>query len=221
MGYIKKLFSTLRTRGTMFTKNVNNSLRTADVIKEEIILTLEKIKAGKANEFKHAFLDIAKTYQGITDTIKTVDTRITDTTAKVREFKRQYLSTGNEEFKAQGIGYLNVLNKLQESKASLEEQRTQNRAQYDKLNKSLSTFNMTWNLKYAEAMAIVTNYSINKCSDVNINVDISELLNEFDLKVQELSITDMVDNALSDKSSNDCTDFSTNFADLESKFNEF
>lgn len=183
----EKLANTLHTKFDKFIKDLNNGLRTPEIIQEEMLETLDDFKYQKLSVIKTTAENLVKNYNSIESNKLNLEKSRDAYSQKVNESKRAIKITDDENDKAilieQGAHAMQQVDIINKSIETTENSMKTLKLQIDKLHNYTTSYISKIEMKRTEILTMISTYI---ASDNNIDMDVDFTIDDLmtDYKTQ-------------------------------------
>ena len=178
LGESEKFLLTIKSKLKKAFKDLNDGIRTPDVIQEEIIQLLEDYKKEAIKSFKKSGTLLIEQKSRLVNSLNDVNKNIENIDKKVKEYKKKYETETDPSLKK---SYLDAGTNLLRSKHNFEKSKEKiadavkkaEEAKENMLRKS-EQMDIKISVKRAQVLSIISDY-INGVGNVNVDINFSDI----------------------------------------------
>lgn len=200
----EKLVSTLQTKINGYIKDLNNGLRSPELIQQCILQELDRYHVNKVNDAKQVLIQIKNCITDLESQQKKIEYSKANLIIKAKDIKSKYNEMKDEKYINQGTVIMSQVSRCDEIIQRIKSKIESTNNQANKIMDSIDTFEIEFDMKKTDINLqfsdYLTNISLNPSFRFDLNLNDLEI--EFKYKINELSVKAEVDSKLIKPSDN-------------------
>lgn len=194
---VEKVVHTLKYRWQQSLKDLNDSMRSPEVVANEIEQILDEAYEQRSLDFKKALKDIVHSLQSLRSTRENLERTSESLDKTLKEQQQAYRDDPQDYIAHAGAETQKNIQKVREYLATIADRIAALEKRQGEVEFQCNTFASSFEIKRSDIRMMVLNRTLG--TTVNTSVDIDDLVNEFQIKAQDEDIEMKVDNMMQHK----------------------
>lgn len=193
----EKLASTLGAKFNKLIKDLNNNIRTPEVIREQIEQLLDNYYVAKSKEFKSVLKSLNSSLQTTKSMKDDLNSKLHNMDTELTKLVQKYKETKDENDKHDSMQIMAYMESVKLGISSLETSQKELQEKYDIIARQCTEFGLKFHLKKTQIEVAITQCIANNNHNISTDLGIDDIILEYKIAVQNKGIESDVDERLS------------------------